>query len=589
MNLTKSAKYYAYLFVFFVASVFVPEMTVAGLVVSVAILALPVMLALWQQGVVRRLLQVTQFQPARTLHWLASRRVIGNVLVACVSLLLTGLVLLQSVLFDDVDWLLLFLAPVAYLLVHKWILNRTQEQFAHQIYATHWSHRSTRWTLIIGLGLIWVALSVRSSPPSAQSLQLAEAVYQLQQQWAQSPSGLTRWMLDLGAWGKASIRMVENLPETSEWKFVITILIAPVTVLGFLGLSFNGLSFDRVDLRRVFGAELNVSDEPVPVGIWQIALWTASGAIAVSLLVIGLSSIDKRLTGAKSAFALETVPECEKIGAGVYKVSTTDAIADLWKNMDVQLGAQHKNACGKLSDIRTAAEPGVEKYLNWYFTLGAEWKRVAATFTGSADEILAQKFEEMVMTDARIRDAIAGLTAQHTTETALISATQERVQAILKVNLIVLSEAQCKIVKSHPLTLVTDKYSRHTERIAASATAGLLVGGFAAKATYRLLAKTSMKSASKVLAKALGKNLSKTGAALGGAAAGAAMGSVVPGIGTAIGAAVGAGVGLVSAVTFDFGALVIEEKLTREQMKQDLLAAIIETTEPARQTLGCKD
>lgn len=589
MNLTNLAKYYGYLLVFFGASVFVPEMTVAGLVISVAILALPVMLALWQQGVVRRLLQVTQFQPARTLHWLASRRVIGNVLVACVSLLLTGLVLLQSVLFDDVDWLLLFLAPVAYLLVHKWILNRTQEQFAHQIYATHWSHRSTRWTLIIGLGLIWVALSVRSSPPSAQSLQLAEAVYQLQQQWAQSPSGLTRWMLDLGAWGKASIRMVENLPETSEWKFVITILIAPVTVLGFLGLSFNGLSFDRVDLRRVFGAELNVSDDPVSVGIWQIALWTASGAIAVSLLVIGLSSIDKRLTGAKSAFALVTVPECEKIGAAVYKVSTTDAIADLWKNMDVQLEAQHKNSCEKLSDIRTAAEPGVENYLNWYFTLGAEWKRVAATFTGSADEILAQKFEEMVMTDAKIRDAITGLTAQHKTETALISATQERVQTILKANLIVLNEAQCKVVKTHPLTLVTDKYSHHTERIAASATAGMLVGGFAAKATYRLLAKTSMKSATKVLAKALGKNLSKTGATMGGAVAGAALGSAVPVIGTAIGAAVGAGIGLVSAVTFDFGALVIEEKLTREQMKQDLLAAINETIEPARQTLGCNN
>lgn len=588
MKLISLGKLYGFLLLFFTASEFVTEMNAIALGLAITALAIPSQLALWHQGIVKRLLNVTQFQPSRSLHWLASRRLLGIVLAVLISLTLTGFVLIQSVLFENIDWVLLFFAPVTYLGYRIIIERATQAQFTSHVYAIHWAHQITRWTLLGTFALLWIALSYYVTQANEKSLQLAEAVHQLQAQWANAPSGITRWMLDMGAWGKASVHLVDELPDAAKWKLMITAFIAPVTVFGYLGLSCNGLSFGSQDLRRIFGRDVNATDTPEPIGNKGIALWIAMVATSVLTLLYGLSSVDQHLHGTKSVFALEAVPECEKIGAGVYKVNTIDSIATLWKETDLKLAAQHTSACSSLKGVREMVEPGVEKYLDWYFSLGAELSRVAATFTGSTDEVLSQKFDELIMSDANLRTAMRSITNQPETDSALITSTQERVHAILKSNLIVLSEAQCKVMKLSPATLITERFSHHTERITASATAGLLVGAFAAKATAKALGKASMKSASKVLVKAIGKaGVSKGGAMVAGAALGATAGSMIPILGTVAGAIGGGVMALGAAVTFDFGALLLEEKLTRDQMKNDLLDAVHETTLPARQVLGC--
>jgi phage tail tape-measure protein len=75
---------------------------------------------------------------------------------------------------------------------------------------------------------------------------------------------------------------------------------------------------------------------------------------------------------------------------------------------------------------------------------------------------------------------------------------------------------------------------------------------------------------------------------LAGAAAGAAIGSVFPIVGTAIGAAVGAVSGVVVGIAIDMAALAIDEGLTREAMRKDLVDSVAETLRPMRETFGCK-
>ena len=89
----------------------------------------------------------------------------------------------------------------------------------------------------------------------------------------------------------------------------------------------------------------------------------------------------------------------------------------------------------------------------------------------------------------------------------------------------------------------------------------------------------------KVLAKVLGKAVLKLGAkaaagniaGAGGALAGATIGSIVPGVGTAIGAVAGGViVGGATAVGIDFALLKIDEAMSRDEFKRELVAAIQE-------------
>lgn len=70
---------------------------------------------------------------------------------------------------------------------------------------------------------------------------------------------------------------------------------------------------------------------------------------------------------------------------------------------------------------------------------------------------------------------------------------------------------------------------------------------------------------------------------------GTTVGTVVAsGPGTVLGAAICAGVGRVVGVGIDVVALAAEEKLTREDMKRDLLSAVSESLQPCRGTFECK-
>jgi outer membrane lipoprotein SlyB len=81
------------------------------------------------------------------------------------------------------------------------------------------------------------------------------------------------------------------------------------------------------------------------------------------------------------------------------------------------------------------------------------------------------------------------------------------------------------------------------------------------------------------------KGIGKAGAAAVGATVGTA---VAPGLGTAVGALIGAGVGLVVGVGIDMAALAAEEKLTRDDMRRDLLSAVSESLQSYRETFECK-
>ncbi|GEM_PF-3753755 len=96
---------YALLALLWLASAQVPRLNVLWLATCTLALALPMMMALWHQGTLRRLTALHQFQPGRGLHRWGSRRALGILWRAALAALLSAAVLLQSVFFGRLEWL----------------------------------------------------------------------------------------------------------------------------------------------------------------------------------------------------------------------------------------------------------------------------------------------------------------------------------------------------------------------------------------------------------------------------------------------------------------------------------------------------
>ena len=85
-----------------------------------------------------------------------------------------------------------------------------------------------------------------------------------------------------------------------------------------------------------------------------------------------------------------------------------------------------------------------------------------------------------------------------------------------------------------------------------------------------MLAKLVLKVAAKAPLKALASK------AAGGAVAGAAAGSVLPGAGTVAGAVAGTVIGITTGISIDGALLEIEEALSRDDFRREIVTAIRE-------------
>ena len=566
-----------------VASIYVPEMNALWLGISTILLAIPLMPALWHQDTIWRLLVLQQFQPGRLLHWLGSRRAVGNILRALFAVFLSATALLQSVFFDWSEWVLLAAAPALFMGVKELTGRRWRPQFAAEAYAQRWILRFTRANLIVLLLLVWLLVRFQLGEPPP--MPMGELVHKMQSQWAAAPSGLVRWALDAGAWGHASVQAMGYLSDEPSWRWVLIALLAPVSVLSFASLAFSGFALGRTDFRQIFGDGLVVDQVP-PVGALQAGVWSAVAIVSVIVLFSLLGTADSSIDPKASPFAVKLLPHCERIGGVAYEVGTIQQLEGKWKEVSGQLGDSQAATCQKIKQIEDAAAEGVDRYLDWYFSLGADLTRLAKMLTGDIDNFLTAKFEEMVFSSTGVESVVKDVQAEHERQLNLVINGSSKLADLMKQNRLVFNEGQCKVVAELQTDPASAAFETHRARLAGSSVAGLVGGGLAAKAAAKAMGKTSMKTAAKVLAKAVAK---KATASVGGAAVGAAIGSVIPGLGTLVGGVIGGIVGgLAVSVAVDVAVLALEEKLTRGDMKNELLIAVRETLHPLKDGFACK-
>lgn len=554
--------------------------------VAIVLFALPAMPAAWHRGTVRRLARLHEFAAGHWLRRWAARRLSGQAATATLAIVAAAAVLLQAPYFGALEWSLAALSPLVYLGWSLACLARARPLFSHPVYAVSAATRLARALTFATLCLAWfVGRSLHAEPPAAP---LAEIVYALQSRWPQVSSAIVRLALDAGAWAQGTLATLGSAAPAPPWRVALALLVLPVTVFGYATAVAASLSLPRHEYRRIFAATLTADEPPALPRRRRRAYAVATGLAALAL--IGLVwRVDAALGGHERWLALRALPACERIGGTAYAVGTLARAAAFAGVLEEGMAARRASACARLDAMERIAAVNVDAYLDWYFSLGAEWMRMALLVTGDVDTLLEVRFNKLVAGDPRLATLIAELDADRHYLVAVASAGHRGLGQLLDEQRLVLDERQCRVTaETNSVLPALPRYDGVRARLLASTATGVVAGAFAGALTARAMARASMQTAGRVLGKvAARQGAARLGAAAAGAATGAVAGSAVPGLGTGIGAVAGAATGLAIGAGVDVAMLAVEEKLTRADLRRDLLAAVTESLAPLRTAFEC--
>ncbi len=199
-------------------------------------------------------------------------------------------------------------------------------------------------------------------------------------------------------------------------------------------------------MRRTLGERLTAEVSPPPVGTARAALWAAVASIVVLMLFQTPGALDHRLRTADSPLAIRALPECERIGGKVHALNNASALKWLIDQAQGQLAGHQARACMKLGEIEALSAKGVDQYLDWYFSLGAEWSRFAALLSGDIDLLLQAKFSQLVMSSPEIVQRLAAVQAACEEQWTLLVGARSRALDLLDQSRMVLDERGCKMI-----------------------------------------------------------------------------------------------------------------------------------------------
>lgn len=421
------------------------------------------------------------------------------------------------------------------------------------------------------------------------------------------------------AWGQAWAERQAPGPWVAAWR-----LLGVLGQSWLLALVFAGLLLPRGAAGRILRP--SEADEPPPVGAGRAGLAAFAATILLMVAVSlsahlegwaggrqhpqawvgapGLGSPEEgaddpvlaaghdprpglRLAGLPTPTDLRQAVEAERIGELTCPEGTIAGVDRLDAEMRAILLQQRDElgaAIGRAFDAMRANVPG---YLDWYYSLSAEYARTGHLLLGDAEGYLEERLsahlgegEALAPVAAAIED-LAGnpvlLDGWREQRKALLGACAEIPLPLDGLAVAYAAEAPAGLLLSGPAVERLD-LSLRLEGAGLGAVAGGIAGALLAKTLGKLAAKEAFGLAVEALAKvAAGKAVGGLGGAMTGGLAGAAGGSLVPVFGTTAGAVAGAVLGaLALGVATDYSLIEVEEMVSRQAFEDEILLAIDE-------------
>jgi len=337
--------------------------------------------------------------------------------------------------------------------------------------------------------------------------------------------------------------------------------VALVSAGIFWGISAT-LSFfviPRSELRRIFSSA-EIGGQPTPLSGSTVIFGSAFATLIVAFILPATVLSVESFARSKITL-LENCEETIALPGTCRKLEEHDL--SLLTNRSEHNAQLVKQIRQGFEQVRL----NVDRYLDHYYSLPAEYFRLGAMLTGNLEDALEKDVKDYLEIGEPFKNmegTLAVLSREldiHTEERAAILAENTNWEQPLFFRI--------KEFESAPTMIHFDPQLDLQARFGAGAVSGIV----AAAISKKLVAKGTLKIATIAMTKAA---TAKAGSTLAGAAAGATIGSLFPVVGTFFGSAVGILSGLFIGVSVDKLMLILEEELSREDFHRDIGRSINE-------------
>ncbi len=570
----------------------VPQYQLWFALFATCLLGLPLYLGATYAVTINRIHRSNQFRNLGILYWLLNRRVLAYIWWLLWSVTFAFLLLFYLGVANALEWVIFFVAIPVFVIIYAVFLPIAKREYKPYI-ALHKSLVWTRWLTAFVMATLYVLL-IMFVGENHQYDSLAEAI-QVANQRINSTSNsvliletarLVSFFVGLKTYVLGNLYLLNGIV------YLAFIFFGSLMIFFNIALALSSFMIPITEYRRVLGP-LQDTDQPPRIPHRSLAITSAFVTFFVFFIYVPSTvyidgwlqsnpQVVKRLHQSQK-LALDTV---ELIGDDYYEPGTIRQIEQAYIASINELEIS-------IEELREASDAGfqhmtanVDDYLDWYYSLPAEYERIVALATGALEEWMTEKLQEHLM------KGNAFGTVQQKIDTALQKNEQLREEHLKRVDLILAENqlqpitAQLDVLNNSSLNALKEPPSHSViinieDRMLISGgigTAGAVTGAIAGKVTAKVAAKGAIKFGAQALIKVTaGKAAGMLGGAAAGAASGAAIGSVIPGAGTAIGATIGGIVGGVTVgLTVEKLLLMLEETYSRDDFKQQILEAIAE-------------
>jgi len=400
-----------------------------------------------------------------------------------------------------------------------------------------------------------------------------------------------------------------NIYNTVQYYFINHIINKPFSIflfsLGNWSMFFNFCTILSIffvgkdELKRIFSSEINLDQNPPSISNKKIALYAFITIFITFFIYFPLISIGEQEARQHPEIVNTTkqfIVRAEKIGELLYKPGTIEKI----QKLKLELIAKYKEKCRErlqteMNRSFDKIEANVDKFLDWYYSLPAEYMRIVKLLTGEFENYLIKKFQEFLFAgdpfesfNRDLRQAIEELNQlklefQNSSQeildnNILIPEPGEKIEIIMELS-------PDEIMNFSPPQEILDLQKRMGLSVVGGGIGGVAAGyaGFKAGSKItaiiakKIVAKMTEKGIFKVAAKAISKVIGKK---IAQSTIGTSIGSVVGSIGGPVGAAIGGAIGgVVTGVTVDKLILELDETMNRDEFKREIISNIEEMRE----------
>lgn len=472
------------------------------------------------------------------------------------------------------EWIIAVAGIPAYLAVFLLVSKRLGKEYEAAFQAAgvvKWTGVIVCILLCLTYGAFCILQPAVTYGSAAEAFQAAQHPFENSSSALMSEAGLLSSLVDgLTAFGTSEAAGA-FLPAYIVWR-VVLVATSFFSITNLLGVC----ALELPELKRIF-APLESASNPATQRNAR-RRYIAAAAILPVCLTAGFLIADAQAAEAKQASEYTAAESFvrSQVNLVVYtfdgKYYDRQSIDDLLKQAHEQSDALIADASEKLTPLINASYDArianVDKYLDWYYSLPADYERLGSMITGSVEDFVADQFS------AKIEEGIDDAQLETELESFLKQAEQIETDTKQKMEQFELPDVPEWLITAkdaldpdflsssmEPTQKLMDAGTRLGISGAAGVGAGVLTKALVGKAIQK-------EFCTKVVSK-ITSTLTSRGV---GAAAGGAVGTLGGPVGTIVGIGVGAAVG----VGVDYVLLNIDEMQNREAYKQEIIDTIEE-------------